>query len=163
MSQQASDCAVVASAFPTLVSPNSACCGTWGVKCGDDGSVRIIEFYNRSLSGTLSPAISKLQSLWYIDLSGNSFSGAIPQEYTSIPLLQSLYLYRNQLTGTIPSGFSSIKSLTVLQLHQNYLTGAAPSFPNVAVTLYGNCLTNAMNQRSASECPILFQRFKARA
>nr|ALF95899.1 serine-threonine kinase STK3 [Cocos nucifera] len=77
-----------------------------GLNCSFDGSEppRIISLnlaYG-GLTGEITAALVKLESLRYLDLSGNSLSGPVPDALGELPYLEFLNLSSNQLTGSIP-------------------------------------------------------------
>uniref|UniRef100_A0A6I9QK09 Leucine-rich repeat receptor-like serine/threonine-protein kinase At2g19230 n=1 Tax=Elaeis guineensis var. tenera TaxID=51953 RepID=A0A6I9QK09_ELAGV len=80
---------------------------TWdGLNCSFSGSEppRIISLslaYS-GLTGEITAALTKLESLRYLDLSGNSLSGPVPDALGELPYLEFLNLSSNQLTGSIP-------------------------------------------------------------
>lgn len=104
-----------------------------------------------TLSGTISPTLSKLKlldGLYLIDLKGisgpfpsfvfqlpniqfiyienNNLSGQIPQNIGNLTRLEALSLAGNRFTGTIPSSVAKLTQLTQLKLGNNLLTGTVP-------------------------------------
>ena len=72
--------------FPNLVTVELG--GTFGAR--------------NALTGTIPPALSKLQKLERLDLSRNRLTGTIPPELADLPSLTRLDLYNNLLKGCVP-------------------------------------------------------------
>ncbi|KAK7817056.1 putative lrr receptor-like serine/threonine-protein kinase [Quercus suber] len=80
--------------------------------------------YTAGYSGTLSPLISQLSQLTYLDFSDNSFFGPIPSSISSLSNLQTLSL--SDPTRSLITLFLVLKSLDSLGLPHNSLTGFLP-------------------------------------
>ncbi|KAM7500432.1 hypothetical protein LguiA_024846 [Lonicera macranthoides] len=121
-------------------------CSWAGVKCdGKDFSVVSLDISNYNLSGTLSPTITKLQSLKALNLSNNQFNGSLNWEFTSLKELEVLDAYDNNFSGSLPLGVTRIPELKHLNLGGNYFTGEIPpSYGNIIqlnhLSLAGNDL-----------------------
>ncbi|KAL8160008.1 hypothetical protein V2J09_001545 [Rumex salicifolius] len=102
-------------------------CEFSGVSC-DPNTQRVtkIFLYNLSLSGSISPSLSVLESLTSLVIASNSIHGQIPSEFTALKNFRVLNLTVNRLVGKIPD-FSQLLSLEVLDLSGNFLSG---DFPN---------------------------------
>ncbi|CAI7859044.1 unnamed protein product [Closterium sp. NIES-54] len=100
-------------------------CAWDGVKCSDEGYVRILSLKQMGLVGNISPALSKLSRLKSINLHRNYLFGSIPSELAGLKSLRQVKLSYNRLTGTIPAGFGR-SSLSTLILFNNNLTGPIP-------------------------------------
>ncbi|KAJ6812311.1 putative LRR receptor-like serine/threonine-protein kinase [Iris pallida] len=103
---------------------------TWvGVRCSWRRP-RVVSFNlsSFSLQGTISPHLSNLSFLSYLDLHNNSLSGTIPNTLGRLPRLAKLFLHRNHLSGTIPpSIFNNMSSLISIDLSSNNLSGSLPT------------------------------------
>ncbi|GLT92536.1 hypothetical protein SLE2022_103700 [Rubroshorea leprosula] len=134
--------------------PGTDCC-TWnGITCFNNRVSTISLQANQpniSLSGTISPALSKvrnlggiylinlrnisggfpdvlfgLPNLTYVYIENNKLSGRLPQTIGKLKQLEALSFTGNRFTGPIPSSISALTGLTQLKLGQNFLTGTAP-------------------------------------
>ncbi|XP_030468085.2 receptor protein-tyrosine kinase CEPR2 [Syzygium oleosum] len=103
-------------------------CDFFGVTC-DPVSKEVVGIWlhNQSLSGTISPSISKLRSLVSLSLHSNSISGKIPGELANCSNLKVLKLSGNQLVGRVPD-LSPLKSLKFLDITSNQLSGELPGW-----------------------------------
>nr|TKR91093.1 leucine-rich repeat transmembrane protein kinase [Populus alba] len=106
--------------------PSSNPCNYNGVFCNPLGFVERIVFWNTSLSGVLSPALSGLRSLRILTLFGNQFTGNIPQEYAELSTLWKINLSSNALSGSIPEFIGDLQSIRFLDLSRNGYTGEIP-------------------------------------
>lgn len=103
-------------------------CNWFGVKCDKNrNEVLELDLSQRSLHGTISPALSSFSSLEILDLSWNFFEGLIPTEIGSFIRLKQLSLSSNNLEGTVPSELGSLHQLVYLNLGSNRLTGEIPT------------------------------------
>ncbi|XP_037492673.1 leucine-rich repeat receptor protein kinase EMS1-like [Jatropha curcas] len=84
-----------------------------------------------TLSGPIDDAISRLQYLQILDLSGHQLTGTLPKSLGNLTNLKNLDLSNNQLDGTIPSSFQHLKLLEELRLSNNYLDGPITSLGNL--------------------------------
>ncbi|KAJ6303893.1 hypothetical protein OIU77_017719 [Salix suchowensis] len=81
-----------------------------GLACDPDNKVNSIALPNHNLSGSLSPSVAKLGSLFQVKLAGNNIIGPIPDNWTSLTSLKTLDLIRPiqlPLPGNNPSSGSS--------------------------------------------------------
>ncbi|KAF8094690.1 hypothetical protein N665_0355s0003 [Sinapis alba] len=134
------------------------CCSWYGVSCANHDRVTSLslgffaEYFSYTVSGTLSPSLSKLQhleslslinlkeirgpfpqfllrlpKLKHINIESNRLSGPLPTNIGMLsPHLETLTLSGNQFTGAIPSSISNLTRLTELYLSNNLLTGRIP-------------------------------------
>ncbi|XP_021911933.1 putative leucine-rich repeat receptor-like protein kinase At2g19210 isoform X1 [Carica papaya] len=84
---------------------------TWDdVNCSYSGydPPRIISLNlsSKGLKGQISPSLSKIKSLQYLDLSNNSLRGEVPESLSQLSDLMTLNLAGNKLSGLIPSGLT---------------------------------------------------------
>ncbi|TKY49866.1 disease resistance protein/LRR protein-related protein precursor [Spatholobus suberectus] len=139
--------------------PGTDCCKWTGVECHFN-STRVQNLYltgqfnnipGSILSGTISPALSKLKllsglylldlknisgpfptflfqlpNIQFIYIENNKLSGRIPENIGNLTLLDALSLTGNRFTGPIPSSIAELTQLTQLKLGNNFLTGTVP-------------------------------------
>ncbi|KAJ8766132.1 hypothetical protein K2173_021649 [Erythroxylum novogranatense] len=106
---------------------SSSPCEFRGVFCSSLGFVERIVFWNKSLSGVLSPALSGLRSLRILTLYGNRFTGNIPEEYAELSTLWKMNLSSNALSGSIPDFIGNLRNIRFLDLSRNGYSGEIPS------------------------------------
>lgn len=82
---------------------------------------------NNQLGGQISPMISRLTRLRYLNLSMNSLHGEIPETISSCSHLEIVDLYSNSLEGEIPTGLAQCSSLKQIILSSNNIEGSIPS------------------------------------
>uniref|UniRef100_A0A7N0U156 Protein kinase domain-containing protein n=1 Tax=Kalanchoe fedtschenkoi TaxID=63787 RepID=A0A7N0U156_KALFE len=149
--------------FGTLTSwapGRSTCRDFHGVYCNAAGSVDRIVLWNASLSGTLSPALSKLRSLRVLTLFGNSFTGNVPEAYAEILTLWKINVSSNSLSGNIPEFLGSLRNIRFLDLSRNSYSGEIPDklFSSCDkakfISLSHNALTGAIPE-SVANCSSL--------
>ncbi|CAN6200846.1 unnamed protein product [Urochloa humidicola] len=122
-----------------------------GVSCaGASGRVTSLNLPERSLTGTLSPAVGnltyleslnltrngisgsvpaslgRLRRLSYLSLCDNAFSGEVPGELRNCSGLAAAYLNNNRLAGGVPGWLDALPNLTVVRLGQNLIAGRIP-------------------------------------
>lgn len=133
------------------------CCTWFGVTCLSGQRVTALFIAGQpnnattSLSGTISPSLSKLQflggiyltdlkdltgpfpsflfslpKLVYVYIENNKLSGPIPQNISKLTQLEALSLEGNRFSGPIPSSIGNLVRLTQLKLGGNLLTGTVP-------------------------------------
>ncbi|GKV12600.1 hypothetical protein SLEP1_g23721 [Rubroshorea leprosula] len=97
------------------------CCSWTGVKCSNrTGHVIWLDLHDKSLSGTLSPSLFKLQYLTYLNLSWNDIGSIrIPESISSLKQLKYLDLSVNRLSGSLPILLGNLTSLRFLDLSFN--------------------------------------------
>ncbi|KDP35941.1 hypothetical protein JCGZ_09913 [Jatropha curcas] len=111
----------------------SNCCHWWGVTCDNTtGTVVAVDLRNPSgfdfsgrygiwtLSGEISPSLTKLKFLKYLDLSFNSFNGKIPDFLSSFEYLQYLNLSNAGFSGAITSNLGNLSNLQVLDISSDF-------------------------------------------
>lgn len=137
--------------------PSTDCCKWSGITCDSNNRVTSISVYgqanqpNSYLSGTISPALSKIQNLnsvyfqnlknisgrfpdflfklpklLFVYIENNKLSGPLPQNIGQLKQLGALSFQGNRFTGPIPSSISALTSVTQLKLGQNLLSGSVP-------------------------------------
>ncbi|KAE8701868.1 Leucine-rich receptor-like protein kinase family protein isoform 2 [Hibiscus syriacus] len=103
-------------------------CKYYGVTCDPvSGNVTGISLIGKSISGEISPSISRLQSLQNLSLPLNAISGELPEEVNHCSNLKVLNLTWNEMVGVIPD-FSGLKNLEALILSFNAFSGQFPSW-----------------------------------
>ncbi|KAL6546122.1 hypothetical protein OROGR_009996 [Orobanche gracilis] len=155
-------------AFKLSVSPSSippsSCLATWNFP-GDPCAVpRVTDFIcavscsagrvvqltldSQGYAGILTPSISNLTQLIYLDLGDNNFHGQIPSSISSLPNLKELILRVNTLTGPVPQSIANLRSLETLDLSGNSLSGALPDMSKLVnlkrLDLSNNKLTGSV-------------------
>ncbi|CAL9158986.1 unnamed protein product [Musa hybrid cultivar] len=102
-------------------------CWWSGIVCGmKPERVIRLDLRGKSLGGTISPFLSNLSGLAWLDLSLNSFHGRIPTELGSLSLLSLLGMQGNTLQGRIPKSFAMLAKLRYIDLSSNQLHGRLP-------------------------------------
>ncbi|CAM8983793.1 unnamed protein product [Rhodiola kirilowii] len=110
------------------------CCSWNGITCLT--STRVTSIYLTApadnpaayLTGTISPAISKIKFLDGIYLLNlKNISGRIPNSIFTLPNLQYVYLENNKLSGLIPAAFGNVTKLYGLSLIGNRFVGRIPN------------------------------------
>ncbi|XP_073001436.1 uncharacterized protein [Typha latifolia] len=107
-------------------------CEWEGVSC-ENGRVYKLALSCISLQGKISPFLSNLSCLRYLDLSENSLQGPIPVDLGLLSSLTALILYDNRLQYEIPESLGMLKDLVYLNLARNHLRGSLP------MSLFYNC------------------------
>ena len=100
-----------------------------GVGVGQfSGGTRVVSLrlYQRSMTGSISPALGSLAFLEEIDLRDNWLTGNVPKELDNLSRLQVLNLSFNRLSGSIPSELGNLGNPVVLGLDSNMLHGHIP-------------------------------------
>lgn len=114
----------------------------------DSGRVGALDLPRKGLGGSISPALSKLSGLFYLNLGGNNLTGPIPAELGRLTNVWHLSLWRNELTGPIPSELNQLTNLEHLALDNNQLSGTIPSLGQLTnlrhLDLGGNNLTGSI-------------------
>ncbi|KAK1316032.1 putative LRR receptor-like serine/threonine-protein kinase [Acorus calamus] len=148
------------------------------------GRVSVLNLSLNVLSGPLPDDLGRSGALTVVDLANNSFSGGIPSRVWSLPGLRVLDVSFNNLTGMlpmlVPNSATNLSSKDAIlnvahnqfygsvtsdlgtvfarfgsvDLSGNYFEGDAPVAANVSVG--GNCLRNAPNQRSLQDCSAFY-------
>ncbi|KAL0351253.1 UNVERIFIED_CONTAM: hypothetical protein Scaly_1514000 [Sesamum calycinum] len=161
------------------------CCKWSGVTCLTGDRVTALSLAGQpnnlttSLTGTISPSLSKLNyldGLYLQDLKnlGGPFPdslftlpkllepilGPIPSSIAELTQLTQLKLGGNLLTGTIPLGIQRLRNLTLLHLERNQLSGPIPDlFSGLSnlrsITLSNNNFTGTIPGSISSLAPKL--------
>ncbi|XP_057793797.1 MDIS1-interacting receptor like kinase 2-like [Salvia miltiorrhiza] len=134
------------------------CCKWFGITCETQtgNRVRSLTLVGRpgnlttSLSGTVSPSLSKLQfldSIYLQDL--NNLSGPFPNLIFSLPKIDIIYIENNKFSGPIPPRVGELTQLIAFSLEGNRFSGPIPSsIANlgqlIQLKLGGNLLTGAI-------------------
>ena len=69
----------------------------------NDGRVRVIDWHNEGLTGSIPKEIGNLTNLEQLGLHHNSFSGDIPIEMCNLTNLEFLFLSGNNLSCEMPN------------------------------------------------------------
>ncbi|XP_077219094.1 putative receptor-like protein kinase At3g47110 [Tasmannia lanceolata] len=88
--------------------------------------LRFMNFTNNNFHGEIPAEIGHLSRLRWINLSENSFSGKIPSEFNRCSNLRAIDLNTNELSGKIPIELGSLFKLAKLRLYKNNLTESIP-------------------------------------
>ncbi|XP_073023469.1 uncharacterized protein [Primulina eburnea] len=140
------------------------CCTWLGVTCLSGQRVTAMSVAGQpnnattTLSGTISPSLSKLQFLDGVYLTDlKNLSGPFPSFLFSLPKLLYVYIENNKLSGPIPHNISKLTRLDVLSLEGNRFSGSIPSSIGNLVRLTqlklgGNLLTGTV--------PVSIQRLR---
>jgi Leucine-rich repeat (LRR) protein len=111
-------------------------CDWYGISCidvdsgdglGNQSVVESILLPLNSLQGRISPDLSMLTRLSYLDLSGNSLTGTFPVALSECGFLNELKIHNNSLTGTIPEEYGNLwNNLTHFSIFNNGFSGTLP-------------------------------------
>ncbi|KAJ9540411.1 hypothetical protein OSB04_026917 [Centaurea solstitialis] len=126
------------------------CCQWVGVYCNyTSGHVYKLDLSNLSggLVGKISPSLSVLNQIEYLDLSGIDFRfNPIPNFLGSLPNLRYLYISASNLSGRIPRQLANLSNLIYLDLSHNLLEGSIPfPFGDLTSLTYLNLSKNHLN------------------
>ncbi|CAL4964716.1 unnamed protein product [Urochloa decumbens] len=103
-------------------------CSWQGVTCGRRRRrVVALSLPSHGLTGALSPAISNLSYLRFLNLSYNGFRGQIPVSLGRMRRLKVIDLSNNDFNGELPTNLSSCTNLSVMRLRFNQPDGHMPS------------------------------------
>ncbi|CAA7045314.1 unnamed protein product [Microthlaspi erraticum] len=112
---------------------NTSCCSWNGVSCVSGDRVTVLSLLGflkkpvRSLSGTLSPSLAKLQYLEVISLGGHrNITGPFPQFLLRLPKIKYVNIENNNLYGPLPANIGTLSQLEDLTLRGNKFTGPIP-------------------------------------
>ncbi|MBD1209840.1 MAG: IPT/TIG domain-containing protein [Ignavibacteria bacterium] len=95
-------------------------------------------------------ALTAVESLQRLDISGNDFSGNVPAEIGNLTGLRELYMDGNRFTGAVPESFTMLKRLETLNLAGNSfdaLPDLANPIPRLVLNVSGNRLPFADLER----------------
>ncbi|CAI0546248.1 unnamed protein product [Linum tenue] len=101
-------------------------CKWSGVTCRSGRVVSGLNLSDSSLTGSIPPALGRLQNLLHLDLSSNALTGPIPTTLANLSVLIILDLSYNNLTGSIPPSIGKLSTLEALDLSHNQLQGRVP-------------------------------------
>ncbi|PKI74880.1 leucine-rich repeat receptor-like serine/threonine-protein kinase BAM1 [Punica granatum] len=97
-------------------------------------------------------SVSNLSSLRWLNISNNQFSGSLEWNFSSIRKLKVLDAYNNNFTGPLPLGIASLERLEFLSLGGNYLTGKIPeSYGNFSGLKYLSLAGNELHGKIPAE------------
>nr|TKR83958.1 putative receptor protein kinase TMK1 [Populus alba] len=97
-----------------------------GLACDPNSKVNSIVLPNHNLSGTLSPSVAKLDSLFQVKLASNNLGGHIPDDWTSLTSLKTLDLSANNISPPLPK-FSG--TVNVVISGNPLFNGGSPANP----------------------------------
>ncbi|ERN02891.1 hypothetical protein AMTR_s00135p00046620 [Amborella trichopoda] len=107
---------------------NTSFCNWIGVSCSKHRQrVTILQLFDSSLQGIITPFLGNLSFLRLLSLANNSFHGHIPTEIGQLCRLKLLTLNINQMNGEIPQSIGNCEKLKVLSLSYNGLVGTIPN------------------------------------
>ncbi|CAB9502854.1 Leucine Rich Repeat [Seminavis robusta] len=91
-------------------------------------SLRRLNVWNCSITGTLPSELFQLTNMWRIDIDDNEITGTIPTEFGRFTNLTMAWMNGNSFSGTLPASiFDSWGQLSYLKIHNNNLEGPLPS------------------------------------
>ncbi|KAL4197246.1 hypothetical protein AMTRI_Chr04g250140 [Amborella trichopoda] len=114
---------------------NTSFCNWIGVSCSKHRQrVTILQLFDSSLQGIITPFLGNLSFLRLLSLANNSFmatyplklASCIPQSIGNCEKLKVLSLSYNGFVGTIPNELGLLRELKRLYLGRNYITGTIP-------------------------------------
>ncbi|KAL1222194.1 putative LRR receptor-like serine/threonine-protein kinase IRK [Cardamine amara subsp. amara] len=136
---------------------DTSCCSWKGITCLNSDRVTILDLVGfpkkpeRSLSGTLSPSLAKLEHLNVINFGDHgNITGPFPQFLLQIPKLRYVNIANNRLSGPLPTNIGMLsQTLEDLDLEGNRFTGPIPnSISNLtrlsSLVFGGNLLTGTI-------------------
>ncbi|KAI8468960.1 MAG: hypothetical protein J3K34DRAFT_425415 [Monoraphidium minutum] len=107
-------------------------CAFVGVACDSGRNVVALDFEGWGwLGGALPPAsaLAALPRLRVINFDDNGMAGTLPPDWGGLGSLEEIRLGTNSLTGPIPPEWAGLSKLRVLHLHWNRLSGSlSPEF-----------------------------------
>ncbi|KAH7840355.1 hypothetical protein Vadar_015873 [Vaccinium darrowii] len=90
--------------------------------------LRKLSLARNNFTGNITPNLTKLENLRFIDFSENSLSGPIPDDfYQQCGSLRSISLANNKFSGQIQDGLRSCSSLVAMNFSANQFSGSLPS------------------------------------
>lgn len=111
-------------------------CEWAGIRCDEDGYVRVIDLSGQYIRGKLPIEFKELRFLQSLLLSWNQLSGTVPEEYGNMQYLVSFEVGFNDLTGTLPT-WSETHNLQLFNVGANSLTGTIPTSIKTMINLGG--------------------------
>lgn len=136
--------------------PGTDCCTWAGINCRVNNRVTELSLIgqpdkpNNTLSGTISPSLSKLKFLTGLYLQNlRKISGPFPDLLFQLPNIEYVYIENNNLSGPIPETIGNLTRLAALSLLNNRFKGNIPSSISrltqlTQLTLAGNLLTGSI-------------------
>ncbi|KAL1322830.1 hypothetical protein HN51_067839 [Arachis hypogaea] len=125
------------------------CCNWEGVKCSNvTGHVLMLHLHGYHTLGSISPSLSELHHLKYLDLSGNRFTHtpSLPPFIGSLTFLTHLNLSRCYFGGNIPPQLGNLSHLVYLDLSSSNLVGGFPlQLTNMSSLTYLDLSLNKFN------------------
>ncbi|KAK7279868.1 hypothetical protein RJT34_24927 [Clitoria ternatea] len=97
-------------------------------KMKERGNLKFLEIGSNVLSGELTDCWNDWKSLAFVGLWNNTLSGKIPHSMSSLSNLITLYLNSNKFFGDIPLSLKNCQKLRILDLGDNNFSGAIPSW-----------------------------------
>ncbi|ONI12652.1 hypothetical protein PRUPE_4G177400 [Prunus persica] len=138
----------------------SICCQWDGVVCENvnNGTVasRVTQLIlpSRSLKGSISRSLGRLDQLKLLNLSLNHLEGGLPAELSILKHLEVLDLSNNMLSGPVSGALSGLKSIKVLNISSNSIQGNLSElggFPHLVVfNISNNSFTGQFNPQICS-------------
>eukprot|EP01025_Chloroclados_australasicus_P015439 TRINITY_DN1739_c0_g1_i1.p1 TRINITY_DN1739_c0_g1~~TRINITY_DN1739_c0_g1_i1.p1 ORF type:complete len:577 (-),score=27.06 TRINITY_DN1739_c0_g1_i1:77-1615(-) len=117
------------STFKNWIKNQNPCKCNWTkIECSTNSSTitRLETAYLQGVSGSLSPILSQLTSLEYLDVRSSNVSGTLPVEYSTLTNLYSLTFQDNLLSGTLPYQYSVMQLLQKVNMQVNEFSGMLP-------------------------------------
>ncbi|CAI9786687.1 unnamed protein product [Fraxinus pennsylvanica] len=98
------------------------------LEIGNLSRLETLSVQGGSLTGPFPSFVFNISSLKVIDFDNNSLSGSLSVDiYHKLPELEELHLKSNQLTGLTLSNILDFKRLWWISLSKNKLTGGVPA------------------------------------
>ncbi|KAM3692259.1 hypothetical protein ACJW31_08G075100 [Castanea mollissima] len=101
---------------------------------------------NNSISGQISPELSRLPMLVHFLLDNNNLSGFLPPQFSELPNLLIIQLDNNNFDGTtIPASYGNMSKLLKLSLGNCSLQGPVPDLSRIPQLGYIDLSSNQLN------------------
>jgi Leucine-rich repeat (LRR) protein len=135
----------------------SDCCKWEGITCNPSSFITEIYLPSKGLTGEISPVLSNLTNLSYLNISSNYLSGRLPVELLLLSTrLKVLDVSFNQLSGGVPAFQNPV--IQVLNISSNFLTGLLPiinATSLVSLNAANNSLTGPIPDYLCTNSPFL--------